>query len=106
MKILVKNPQKYELSVDATEKLLDQYIRPKFNDCSFLVKQSANTNSIYIKVIGDNAERIIRLSDHPNGKFIYHYISRNTKTSKVVAIIVNSVEAMKLKRLDNILENL
>ena len=91
--IKVKSKQHYVLSIDATEQLLNKYIRPNYKDkYTFNVRQSDQSRSIYIDIM-ENGEKIkiIRLSDHYIPGPVYHYISDRTKISKVINIITGTI---------------
>ena len=85
----------FKLSLESTKEVLKKYIKPKYN-IAYDVKQSNTTNSVYVTFYGDQSQMMVRLSDHPNKKFIFNYISKRTRVKKVVAIFKNSLKALQL----------
>ena len=103
MKIKVVNNRHFKLTVEDTEFVLNQYIRPNYSYHDFMVKKSEKTNSIYIYVFYDNKRYTIRLSDHPHEFLRYNHITPSTKIHKVVAIFVHEIKLMHDKYLRDVL---
>ena len=106
MKIKVVKNRRFTLSVEDTEFVLDNYIRHAYPDYTFSVKKSLSTESIYIYVNYCDMATKIRLSNHPNSFLKYHYISPNTRINKIIRIIVNSIQVMHDRHLNEILEDI
>ena len=106
MKINIANNRCFNLTVEDTEFVINTYIKPAYPHHEFIVKKSGSTESIYITVKYENTQTSIRLSSHPNYFSKYNYISPNTKIRKIVGIIVNAIDTMHKKYLDEILSNI
>lgn len=89
------NDIKFKLTVNHTKYVMDNFIVPKYKDygINYEINPSNTTNSIYITIQIKNHTVVIRLSDHETTRnFTYYYISKNTKMSKVIAIISNVLD--------------
>ncbi len=103
MKINAAN-KVFILSLENTNKLIEQYIAPAYPECKFETRQSEYSNSIYIKVEYEDVYTIIRLSDHPPINPVkFNYISPRTKLHKVIGIFVRDIENIKKYKLYQLL---
>lgn len=78
--------RRFYLTVEETEKILQQCIEPKYH-IPYTVRKSPISNSVYVIFYGSAGEKIVRLSDHEHGYLPYNYISKRTKRRKVVGIL-------------------
>ena len=107
MKKDIKDKSKYVLNVEETEKLIKHYIAPEYSEFVFTVRKSENSNSIYIEIEDENKHKIIRISDHPHETHLSScVVGPRTKKRTVISYISNSLEALRKRRLSDILNNL
>lgn len=105
MKIDIPSNSTFILSLENTDRLIEKYIKPRYPECKFEIRQSEQSNSIYIKIEYEGVVTTLRLSDHPPKTVVkYCYVSPHTKTQKVVGMLVGNIEKIKKVRLYQLLD--
>ena len=107
MKREIKDRTKYSLNVEETERLIKNYITPEYSEFNFFVRQSDNSNSIYIVIENENRHKVIRISDHPHETHLKScLVGSQTKKITIIRYISNVLDELRKRRLTDILNNL
>lgn len=88
-----------KLKEDYLNKIMRQYILPKYPHITYFIHKAEKTNSLYLNLIYGSVKSVIRFSDHATKQEKMHSLDVNDKisTNDVISNICSRCRGLKYK---------